>query len=151
MRVRFEPQSPNRKKKNYSAQKVGFRRFQKERRKVRRSALSQQFTCGVVREGLIAEHFPRISAEFRNPFLTRIFLKCPQNSAEFPQTFRQNPFANDPISELLLTSFCATSAQMHTFWRSFWNRQKPHCLRRFFFLRFSTPNMTGEGSTVQWK
>ena len=40
--------------------------------------LVQQFTCGVVREGVIAENFPQIStnfrtlsAEFRHPFLTQ--------------------------------------------------------------------------------
>ena len=43
---------------------------------------TQQFTYGVVREGVIAEDFPQISAKF-------------------PQNFRKNPFANDPISELL--------------------------------------------------
>ena len=33
---------------------------------------------------------------------TRFFPKFRELSAEFPQTFRKNPFANDPISELLI-------------------------------------------------
>ena len=50
------------------------------------SIWSQRFTYRVVREGVIAE-------------------KCPQMSANFPQNFRKpsakKPFANDPLSELL--------------------------------------------------
>ena len=61
-----------------------------------------------------------LMGSFGKGSLQKIFRKCPRNfhklsapfpgaikrislqiSAEFPQTFRKNPFANDPISELL--------------------------------------------------
>ena len=71
----------------------------------------QQFTYGVVREGVIAENIPqsprnfrKLSAEFPHPSLTQwnvFFANFRKISAEFPQTFRNDPFANDPISELL--------------------------------------------------
>ena len=70
---------------------------------------SQQFTYGVVREGVTAENFPQISAKFPQTFrrISAPFpgaIKCIslQISANFPQNFRKNPFANDPISELLI-------------------------------------------------
>ena len=70
----------------------------------------QQFAYGVVREGVIAEKFPQISAKFLQNFCTLswrnstyVFANFRDFSAEFPQTFRKNPFANDPISELLST------------------------------------------------
>ena len=76
--------------------------------------LCRQFTYGIVREGVIAEifpkmsaKFPQLSAEFPHPFLTQSnvsFANFRELSAEFPQTFRKNPFANDPISELLTMS-----------------------------------------------
>ena len=65
----------------------------------------QQFTYGVVREGVIAENFPRVSAKFPQtfrrisaPFPGAIRRSVRELSAEFPQTFRKNPFVNDPIS-----------------------------------------------------
>ena len=68
-------------------------------------AVNQQLTYGVIREGVIAENFPRnfrkLSAEFPHPFLAQYFANFREFSAEFPQTFRKNPFPNDPISELL--------------------------------------------------
>ena len=67
--------------------------------------LYQQYTYGVVREGVIAEIFPQISVKFPQTFrrisapfpgaIKRIFREL---SAEFPQTFRKDPFDNDPIS-----------------------------------------------------
>ena len=74
-------------------------------------AVYQQLTCGVVREGVIAENSLQISAKFLRTFriisapfpdaIKRILCKFPRISAEFPQTFRKKPFANDPTSELL--------------------------------------------------
>ena len=73
--------------------------------------MNQQFTYGVVREGVIAETLLQISAKFPQTFrrisapfpdaMKRISANFREVSAEFPQTFRKNPFANDPISELL--------------------------------------------------
>ena len=77
---------------------------------------NQQLTYGVVREGVIAENFPQFSAKFPQTFhrisapfrslswrnKTRFFANFRKFSADFPQTFRKNPFANDPISELVL-------------------------------------------------
>ena len=62
----------------------------------------QQFTYGVVWEGVIAEDFTQISAKFPQTY-RRISAPFKQNefSANFPQNFRKNPFANDPIGQLL--------------------------------------------------
>ena len=68
----------------------------------------QQFTYGVVREGVIAEKFLLISEKFPQTF-RRISAPFPgaincislQISAKFPQNFRKKPFANDPVSDLL--------------------------------------------------
>ena len=66
---------------------------------------TQQFTYGVVWEGVTAEKIPRISAKFLQTFrrtsapfpaaIKRVFREI---SAKFPQTFRKKPFANDPKS-----------------------------------------------------
>ena len=50
-------------------------------------------------------NFRKLSAEFPHPCLTQCNISSAnfrKFSAEFPQTFRKNPFANDPISELLI-------------------------------------------------
>ena len=74
----------------------------------------QQFTYGVVREGVIAENIPQISAKFLQTF-RRITAPFPGNETHFFANFRdflqnfrklsakKKPFANDPIllSELL--------------------------------------------------
>ena len=69
---------------------------------------------GVVREGVIAENVPpisakfqQLSAEFPHPFLT-CFPNFRELSGEFPQASRKKPFANrynDPVSELLTFKF----------------------------------------------
>ena len=67
--------------------------------------ICEQFTYGVVREGVIAENFLRISANFPQNFCTLSWHNKKTFSAKFtqnfPQTFHKNPFANAPISELL--------------------------------------------------
>ena len=89
----------------------------------------RQFTYGVVREGVIAENFPQISAKFPQTFrrisapvpdaVKRILYKFPRIfrrfSAEFPQTFRKRPFANDPISELLIINLTQAAYPSLTF------------------------------------
>ena len=69
------------------------------------SGLNQQFTYGVIREGVIAEKLPQIFAQIPQTFC-RISAPFPDAIkrifANFPQNFRKKPFANDPISELLI-------------------------------------------------
>ena len=65
---------------------------------------SQQFTYGVVREGFIAENFPRNSANFPQNFrrISALFPDAIKRILTFRKIFAnfpQNPFANDPISE----------------------------------------------------
>ena len=64
----------------------------------------QQFTYEVVWEGIIADNFLQnfhgISALFPGA-TNRTFANILKFPTEFPQVFRKNPFANDPISELL--------------------------------------------------
>ena len=59
---------------------------------------AQQFTYGVVREGVIAENFPQYFRRISAPFPGAIKRSFRELSAEFPQTCRKTPFANDPIS-----------------------------------------------------
>ena len=58
------------------------------------SEVNQQFTYGVVREGVIAEHFPQISAKFPQTFC-RISAPFPDATKRIfhriSQTFRQKP------------------------------------------------------------
>ena len=61
----------------------------------------QQFTYGVLREGVIAENSLQISTPLPDAIKRIFFANFHEISAEFPQTFCKNPFANDTISELL--------------------------------------------------
>ena len=65
------------------------------------NGMGQQFTYGVAREGAIAENVPQTFRRISAPFLDAIKCICLQISAKIPQNFRENPFASDPISELL--------------------------------------------------
>ena len=75
-----------------------------------RAPFFQQFTHGVVQEGVIADicfkkcpqTFRRILALFPDT-VKRTSAKIPQN---FRKHFRKNPFANDPISEPLILHPC---------------------------------------------
>ena len=61
-------------------------------------------------KGSLQKNFPQISAEisaefsarFPGAIKTHFFANFREFSAKCPQTFRKNPFANDPISELLI-------------------------------------------------
>ena len=65
-------------------------------------SITQQFTSmGSFGKGSLQPTFRRISAPFPDAIQCIVFVLFPRISAEFPQTFRQNPFANDPTSELL--------------------------------------------------
>ena len=61
------------------------------------NSLMRSFEKGSLQKKMqqISAKFRKLSPEFQHPFLTQsnVFFK-------FPQTFRKNPFANDPISEL---------------------------------------------------
>ena len=53
-------------------------------------AFSQHLTCGVVREGVIAENFPQISANFPQNFRTLSWRNETHFFANFAEFFPQN-------------------------------------------------------------
>ena len=60
---------------------------------------SQRFTYGIVREEVIADNFPEISAKFRFPQnLSAQFTCISQISANFPQNFRKKKTSSELLN-----------------------------------------------------
>ena len=87
----------------------------------------------------ISANFREISANFPQNFRTlswrnktHFFVNFRKFSAEFPQTFRKNPFANDPLSELLILVLPDFEAR--------------NDLERFLAILEATPELVGTQS-----